>query len=85
MGPLNQLHLSRLSGLVEAEDGIVGLLMNYIETAQPDLSYVLMEEESVVPPEQREKWISQISNTLQELHKMDIVWGDATTANVIID
>jgi len=38
--PLDQLHVPRLSGLVEAEDDIVGILMNYIETDQPDLSYV---------------------------------------------
>jgi len=27
--------------------------------------------------EQKEKCISRISDTLQELHKMDIVWSDA--------
>ncbi|OBT80282.1 hypothetical protein VF21_00579 [Pseudogymnoascus sp. 05NY08] len=33
----------------------------------------------------REKWSRQIEETLEVLHSRNIVWGDAKTANVLID
>ncbi|KFY92584.1 hypothetical protein V498_04846 [Pseudogymnoascus sp. VKM F-4517 (FW-2822)] len=33
----------------------------------------------------REKWSSQIEETLVALHSRNIVWGDAKTANILID
>lgn len=33
----------------------------------------------------REKWSCQIEETLAALHSRNIVWGDAKTANVLID
>lgn len=35
--------------------------------------------------ELRHRWFDQISRTLKHLHSQNIVWGDAKTANVLID
>jgi serine/threonine protein kinase len=33
----------------------------------------------------RKKWADQIKNSLDELHKLDILWRDIKTDNVLID
>lgn len=35
--------------------------------------------------EKRQKWILQISETIQYLHKHGLVWGDGKSSNIIID
>ena len=34
---------------------------------------------------QKEKWTSQIQETLQSLHSRNVIWGDAKLANILID
>lgn len=40
---------------------------------------------STTAVETRQKWISQIRETVQRLHKEGLVWGDGKTSNIIID
>ncbi|KAI0194218.1 hypothetical protein F4808DRAFT_441388 [Astrocystis sublimbata] len=40
---------------------------------------------STTPEEQRQMWAKQISDTLQQLHGIDVIWGDGKSSNVIID
>lgn len=36
-------------------------------------------------PENRQKWIAQISQTIERLHEHGIIWGDGKLNNIIID
>lgn len=38
-----------------------------------------------IEPSRREKWSSQIQSIVRQLHAFDIVWGDAKTANILLD
>jgi tRNA A-37 threonylcarbamoyl transferase component Bud32 len=38
-----------------------------------------------VVKERRQKWITQIRETVDELHKIGVIWGDGKPSNVIID
>ncbi|KAJ5464051.1 hypothetical protein N7475_007186 [Penicillium sp. IBT 31633x] len=35
--------------------------------------------------ELRQKWVDQVSHTINHLHSYNIIWGDAKAANVLID
>lgn len=64
-----------------AESGaIVGLLREWIS------GEVLRGiDVATVPRVTRQKWMSQIHQTIYHLHEMDLVWGDGKAANIIID
>lgn len=113
------LKVPQLRGLVRSDvgygEGIVGLLMDYIDTecyeltfhlapARPSVSLEARNDstnqergndnhESDNPvrhiPEietsRRQKWLSQIQFIVHQLHALDIVWGDAKTANILLD
>ena len=38
-----------------------------------------------ISKERKEKWTSQIQETLQSLHARNVIWGDAKLANILID
>ncbi|KFZ05902.1 hypothetical protein V501_07915 [Pseudogymnoascus sp. VKM F-4519 (FW-2642)] len=40
---------------------------------------------TIISNARREKWSRQIEETLAALHSQNIIWGDAKTANVLID
>jgi serine/threonine protein kinase len=46
------------------------------------LSRAKAEESS---PELRQRWATQITRSLAELHKHSIIWGDAKAENILID
>jgi tRNA A-37 threonylcarbamoyl transferase component Bud32 len=33
----------------------------------------------------RQKWASQIRETVDQLHEMGVIWGDGKTSNIIVD
>jgi hypothetical protein len=52
-----------LEGLIRVGEGIVGILMNFIETDNPDLTYNLLDEEPI-SESLGVKWASQLSEIL---------------------
>ncbi|KAI0975376.1 hypothetical protein F4678DRAFT_485014 [Xylaria arbuscula] len=76
-----EARVCRLHGVVQVEDGIVGMLFDWI-----DKKAVLSEgvaSEGIVDTKGR--WVSQIKATVEWLHACGIVWGDAKDANILID
>jgi serine/threonine protein kinase len=59
----------------------MGMLLTYID--QPRTLLRAMWPDTPIPLRQR--WASQIRETLAKLHEAGIVWGDAKAENVLID
>jgi serine/threonine protein kinase len=78
------INAPRLRGVIMVEEGVVGLLMDFIETDQPDLTYDLDAGKSLTLA-QRARWAAQIEKTVQQLHAIDVVWGNAKPASILID
>ena len=80
----DDVYVSKLLGIVEDEQTsrTVGLLLLYIECENKTL---LCARRNAGYASQREKWLHQITNSVHELHKHEIVWGDAKPDNVLID
>ncbi|KAI1357639.1 hypothetical protein F5Y08DRAFT_323866 [Xylaria arbuscula] len=78
----NLMHIPSLLGYVEHSeaDCVIGLLREWIPgTPLKDISI------STTPESKRQKWASQISSTVHQLHKLGLVWGDGKPHNIIID
>ncbi|KAH7129433.1 hypothetical protein B0J13DRAFT_453236, partial [Dactylonectria estremocensis] len=78
-----KLRISRLLGIVRDEEGrIVGLLSTYIDCRRKTLSCAAKPstDESLW-----QKWAQKIEDSISELHKARITWGDAKPDNVFID
>ncbi|KAM7182833.1 hypothetical protein V8F33_013982 [Rhypophila sp. PSN 637] len=76
--------VSQLKALVMYGDGIVGMLIEKIPTRFETLDDVLTGKVDM-PLLLRKQWAAQIENTVEELHRHDIVWGDAKPQNIVID
>ena len=63
---------------------ILGILLTYLDHRGP-LSVQVDRENDDPALEVREKWMSQIENTVSELHKHGIIWGDAKAENALLD
>lgn len=78
------IRVPKLKGLIQVGEGIVAILMDFIETDKPDLTYNLSDE-GPISESRRAKWASQLTEILRQLHAIDVVWGDAKTANFVVD
>ena len=75
---------SQLEGLVQNDDGhVMGLVLSYIECDGATLYCIDGHDPKF--SELRQKWLDQISRTLEQFHSHGIIWGDAKAANVLID
>ncbi|KAI8627095.1 hypothetical protein F5Y19DRAFT_444326 [Xylariaceae sp. FL1651] len=83
------LRVPKLLGLVEAADDrrIIGLLQEYVPLSDTCELSTLHHIESVssIAKARREKWASQIQDTIHLLHQIGVTWGDGKAANVLID
>ncbi|KAF2999190.1 hypothetical protein E8E14_006418 [Neopestalotiopsis sp. 37M] len=71
--------------IVHADTGaIVGLLRDWIQHG-PNGGTLKKVMEEPVSKELREKWAKQIRETVEQLHEIDVIWGDGKPCNVIID
>ncbi|RVD90449.1 uncharacterized protein DFL_001414 [Arthrobotrys flagrans] len=80
------IRVPKLLGYVKhALDGsIIGFVREWIPSSSfgKSLRDVKAAE---VPRELREKWATQIRQTIDELHKIGVFWGDGKPSNIIID
>ena len=89
---INRVHLCsssrvpRLKGLIGSTEGVIGFVMDYIETSlqYPHLGS-LENYVTDVARGRREKWANQINSTLDDLHRNSLVWGDAKPSNILLD
>ena len=114
---IDTLHVPQLRGLIRADvghgedGGIIGILMDHIDTERYELTYHLapalpsgqdinyrrdsLDDDDFqdyynqpipeIDPSRRTKWSCQIKSIVHQLHALDIVWGDAKTANILLD
>ncbi|KAH7270879.1 uncharacterized protein BKA55DRAFT_589229 [Fusarium redolens] len=76
------IRLPRLFGYVSHKDTkeIIGFLRQWVPGRKlSEIDITSVEEET------RQKWISQIRETFDQLHKKGIVWGDPRPGSVVID
>ena len=55
------------------------MLLEWIEQAKR------LSEIEAVSPEEALKWINQIQDAIQYLHRRDLIWGDAKATNILIN
>ncbi|KAI0833968.1 hypothetical protein F5Y06DRAFT_280288 [Hypoxylon sp. FL0890] len=77
------VRVGRLYGVVhdQSSDTTLGLLLAYIDH-QTTLYDAVQDDK---PLAMKQKWARQIEDTLKELHRAGVIWGDAKADNVIID
>ncbi|KAI1401357.1 hypothetical protein F4819DRAFT_458397 [Hypoxylon fuscum] len=77
------VRVGRLYGVAhdESADTTLGLLLAYID--HRTTLYNAVEDDT--PLAMKQKWARQIEDTLKELHRVGVIWGDAKADNVIID
>ncbi|OPB41342.1 hypothetical protein A0O28_0080600 [Trichoderma guizhouense] len=80
------LQISRLIGLVQIRDDqevmVYGLLLTYIDCDHMTLRCAVQPE---TPEHLRNRWATQVGDTLARLHDAGVVWGDAKPENVLVD
>lgn len=64
------------------EGSILGFLMEVINS-KDKLDFLFTRGDT--EPQERQKWMSQIEDTVRQLHENGIVWGDVKPDNVLID
>ncbi|KAJ5125067.1 uncharacterized protein N7515_008892 [Penicillium bovifimosum] len=83
------IYASRLLGIVRIPSSgrIVGLLLSYIEFKDNTSDYTTLLCVGKGPQyvSMRQKWLSQITQSIEGLHACGAVWGDAKPDNVLID
>lgn len=73
--------ISRLRGVVATKDSrVIGLILTWIEAPKSSLQYQYWRQS--LPT--RIRWAAQIRETMEELHKEGVVWGDAKLDNVLL-
>ncbi|KAK0751549.1 hypothetical protein B0T18DRAFT_402768 [Schizothecium vesticola] len=82
----SEVRVIRLRGLVAVDDGqIAGLLLTYVDHRRENDGLVFQESLLHTPIPLRQRWATQIQETVEQLHNAGIVWGDAKLDNVMID
>ena len=76
----------KLRGLVSEGDGVIGLLLDYIEPKHSTLTAALQSlGDEELMQKRKVKWAAQLEQTVRQLHEIGIVWGDAKPNNILID
>ncbi|KAG9253127.1 uncharacterized protein F5Z01DRAFT_659198 [Emericellopsis atlantica] len=77
------LHIPRLLGLAPGDHGqVFALLLSYIPCGRKTLLCASKQGTSTCL---KQKWIRQITNAVDQLHRAGIVWGDAKPDNILVD
>ncbi|KAL9112427.1 MAG: hypothetical protein Q9227_003269 [Pyrenula ochraceoflavens] len=83
-GP-SSMRVPKLRGLVVEDDGVVGLLLDYIPTRYTTLTAAVESAAEEDHAARKAKWAAQVEETLALLHAIDVVWGDVKPENILID
>lgn len=79
------LRIPKLCGIIRSgNDSILGILMTNISPYSETPRLGLVDVITVVIA-RRKKWASQIKATIEKLHDVGVVWGDAKADNILID
>ncbi|KAI9708960.1 MAG: hypothetical protein M1820_003654 [Bogoriella megaspora] len=79
------LRTPRLTGLIKSnKDTVIGILEEYVKACPEAPTLEHFDMESVVRA-RREKWASQIQESIRILHGIGVIWGDGKAANIIVD
>ncbi|GIJ84930.1 hypothetical protein Asppvi_003785 [Aspergillus pseudoviridinutans] len=78
----SSVRTSKLDGVVEDNGRVIGLLLSYIDSK---VGTLLCVGKDPAYSSFRQKWLDQISHSLNSLHAHNILWGDAKPDNVLID
>jgi Lipopolysaccharide kinase (Kdo/WaaP) family len=78
------INTCRLLGIVQIPSSgrIVGLLLSYIESNNKTLLCMGKDPQYT---SMRQKWLTQITRSIERLHTCGAVWGDVKPGNVLID
>lgn len=82
------LRVPRLRGLVQTPDGrVIGFLEEYIPSLDNSEFSSLRDirEASSIAHVRRQKWASQVQETVHLLHQIGVTWGDGKAANVLVN
>ncbi|KJZ68497.1 hypothetical protein HIM_12116 [Hirsutella minnesotensis 3608] len=76
------IRTSRACGVVQDDNGrLLGVLLHRID----EVNTLAGALSCSTPEDTKRRWASQLRESLQALHEVGIVWGDAKPDNVIID
>ncbi|KAK4041378.1 hypothetical protein C8A01DRAFT_14839 [Parachaetomium inaequale] len=80
-----------LTGIIQSHAGVIGILLRHIPHKHHSLGALLagVKQGTVAQTEAapllKQKWATQIKETLTGLHALGILWRDIKTDNVLID
>ncbi|KAF5016671.1 hypothetical protein F66182_11575 [Fusarium sp. NRRL 66182] len=79
--PPPKTYICHLVGVVREENNLLGMLFAWI-----DGGGVLSEARAAKSSAAlKQRWLSQINTSIEQLHDKGIVWGDAKADNILID
>ncbi|KAK3318131.1 hypothetical protein B0H66DRAFT_556314 [Apodospora peruviana] len=78
-------HLRGIVAAVNDKGGIAGLLFTCVDHRRENDGHLFEDQlvHTLIPLRQR--WARQVRETVEQLHNAEIVWGNATLDNVVID
>jgi Protein kinase domain len=82
--PYPSIRVPKVCGLVGSREQILGFLISYI-SPHPEAARMDLFDMDTVSIERREKWANQIIQTVEQIHEIGVIWGDAKAANILID
>ncbi|KAK4043878.1 hypothetical protein C8A01DRAFT_43251 [Parachaetomium inaequale] len=82
----HEARVVRLCRVVALQDGqVAGLLLTHVDHRRRN-GGVLFEDGVVgTPVPLRQRWARQVRETVEQLHRAGIIWGDARIGNVMVD
>lgn len=82
--PDPSLLVPKVCGLVGSKGNILGFLMTFI-SPNPEAARMDLFDMDNVPLVRREKWANQIIGTVEQIHRIGVIWGDAKPENILVD
>jgi hypothetical protein len=81
ISPATEAWICRLYGIVRDETGLFGMLFTWINKK----GVLSATRAAQNPLSLRNRWATQIKDSLAKLHNEGIIWGDAKAENILID